>query len=241
MNITLVGFMGTGKSSVGRRLAKRLGWQFVDVDTVIESAAGKPVPKIFAEHGEAVFRRLEKRAIRRAIRQDNHVIATGGGAFLNPENRRMLRAVGPVICLSASPNAVLERVRPTLARRPLLSHGSPAARIQELLQQRGPVYAKADATIDTTDASIEEVTERIWAMLSPWTSKSWQYLVKHGAKLCHRYGGKYIAVVDDRVVAVGSTHLEAYQGIRRALPHGCDVGIYYVPLSEEPAIALAAA
>ncbi|MBI3324065.1 MAG: shikimate kinase [Candidatus Omnitrophica bacterium] len=241
MNITLIGFMGTGKSSVGRRLAKQLGWQFVDVDAVIEAMAAKPIPAIFAEHGEAVFRRLEKRAIRRAIRQDNHVIATGGGAFLDPENRRLLRAIGPVICLSASPKAVLERVRPTLARRPLLSQGSPVARIQALLAQRGPSYAKADATIDTTDASIEEVTERIWAMLAPWTSKSWQCLVKHCSKLSQRYGGKYIAVVDDQVVAVGSTHLEAYQAIRRPLPASSEVGIYYVPTSEEPAMALAAA
>ena len=233
--------MGTGKSSVGKRLAKRLGWHFVDLDSVVEGIAGKPIPRIFAEHGEAVFRRLEWRAIRRTVRADNQVIATGGGAFLDPQNQRLLKAVGPVICLTATPKAVFDRVRHTIASRPVLSQGPAYARIQHLMQQRNPSYAKADATIETTDASVDDVAEQLWAMLSPWTCKSWQYLVKHGAKLTQRYGGKYIAVVDDRVVAAGSTHLEAYQGIRRPLPHGCEVGIYYVPLPEEPAVALAAA
>jgi shikimate kinase len=241
MNVTLVGFMGTGKSSVGRRLAKRLGWHFVDLDSVIEGIAGKPVPRIFADHGEAVFRRLEKRAIRRTVRADNQVIATGGGAFLDPQNQRMLKAVGPVICLTATPKAILERVRHTVASRPVLAHEPTHARIQMLIRLRDRLYAKADASVETTDASVDEVAERLWAMVSPWTCKSWQYLVKHGPKLSQRYGGKYIAVVDDRVVAVGSTHLEAYQSIRRPLPHGCEVGIYYVPLGEEPAIALTAA
>ena len=80
MNITLIGFMGTGKTTIGKRLAKRLGWRFVDIDQQIETSAKKPVPRIFAEHGEPVFRRLEERIIRRSVREDHQVIATGGGA-----------------------------------------------------------------------------------------------------------------------------------------------------------------
>ena len=121
MNITLTGFMGTGKTAVGRLLAKRLGWRFVDIDSLIVASAKESVAKIFIEHGEAVFRRLENRAIRQVVRADQQVIATGGGAFVNPENRRLLRAGGPVICLTASPKVILQRVTPTLARRPMLA------------------------------------------------------------------------------------------------------------------------
>lgn len=239
MNITLIGFMGTGKSVVGRQLAKRLGWRFVNVDDLIEATAKKPIAQLFTEHGEAVFRRLEKRAIRRAIRGDQLVIATGGGAFVNPENRRLLRGVGPVICLCASPKVILQRVRPTLSKRPMLAHvTSPLDRIEQLLVQRAASYAKADLTIDTSRLGIEEVVDQIWETVSAWVSKSWRYLMAHHDKLTQRYGGKYIAVLDDRVVAVGTTHLNAYQQIRKPVPAGCEVAIYYIPLPEESAVAL---
>jgi len=239
MNITLTGFMGTGKSAVGKLLAKQLGWRFVDVDGVIEASAKKPIAEIFAEHGEAVFRRLENRAIRRVVRSDQQVIATGGGAFVNPENRRLLRAVGPVICLTANPKIILQRVSSTLAKRPMLAHvPSPLVRIQQLLAHRASPYAKADLMIDTSHLTIDEVATRIWDEIGPWMSRSWQYLLKHSAKLAMRYGGKYIAVLDDRIVAVGTTQLQAYQRIARPVPPTCEVGIYYVPLPEESAIAL---
>lgn len=238
MNITLTGFMGTGKTVVGRRLAKQLGWAFVNLDALIETAAKKPVTKIFAEHSEAVFRRLETRAIRRAVRGDQQVIATGGGAFVNPQNRRLLRSGGPVICLTAHPKVILQRVTPTLASRPMLAGGQPLTRIGQLLAQRASAYAKADLTIDTSRLSIEEVVERIWEEVGPWMSRSWEYLRRHGEKLTQRYGGKYVVVLDDRIVAVGATQLEAYQRLARPVPPRCEVGIYYIPSSEEPAIAL---
>ena len=245
MNITLTGFMGTGKTTVGKRLARRLGWRFVDVDSLIVASAKESVAKIFVEHGEAVFRRLENRAIRQVVRADQQVIATGGGAFMDQENRRLLRAGGPVICLTAHPRTLLQRVTPTLASRPMLAgpaaggrRDSPLARMQRLLSQRAAAYAKADLTIDTTELSIGEVVEQIWAQVGPWMSKSWHYLLTHSEKLTERYGGKYVVVLDDRIVAVGMTQLEAYRRIARPVPPRCEVGIYYIPSSEAPAIAL---
>lgn len=239
MNITLTGFMGTGKTSVGKRLARRLGWQFVDVDSLIVASAKESVAKIFAEHGEAVFRRLEQRAIRKVAREDQQILATGGGAFVDSDNRRLLRTMGPVVCLTASPRAILQRVMPTLASRPMLAGtASPLARIQQLMTQRTWAYAKADLMLDTTHLSIDEVVERIFNKVGPVVSKSWEYLRKHSAKLTQRYGGKYVVVLDDRIVAVGATQLEAYQRLTKPVPPRCEVGIYYIPSPEEPALAL---
>lgn len=240
MNITLTGFMGTGKTAVGKRFAKRLGWAFVDTDRAIEASTGKTIPQIFAQHGEAVFRRLEKRAIRLAARADEQVIAIGGGAFVDPQNQHRLRALGPVVCLTAHPRVILERVGPSLANRPMLSPsvGAPLTRIQKLLRQRSPAYAKADLTIDTSRLTIDEIVERMWAELTPWMSRSWHYLLTHRAQLTHRYGGRYVVVLDDRVVAAGASHLKAYQCLRRPVPRGCEVGIYYIPSPEEAPIAL---
>jgi len=239
MNITLTGFMGTGKTAVGKRLARQLGWKFIDLDALIVAASGKSVPRIFAEHGEAVFRRLEHRMIRRVVRAHEQVIATGGGAFVSPENRRLLRTGGPVICLTASPKVVLQRVTPTLAHRPMLAGApSPLARIQQLMSQRCSAYAQADLMIDTSRLSLDEVAERIWEEIGPWMSRSWQYLLKHGPKLSQRYGGKYIVVLNDRIAATGATQLEAYQRLIKPVPSKCEVGIYYVPLPEESAVAL---
>jgi shikimate kinase len=239
MNIILTGFMGTGKTAVGKRLAKQLGWQFVDVDQLIEEAAGMPVRKIFSERSEAVFRRMERRIIARVVHGHHQVIATGGGAVLDPQNRSRLRACGPLICLTAKPGAIIERLGPNkLSRRPLLQgRTGPLARIRTLLRQRAKAYAQADATIDTTYLSVEEVAERIWQQLSPSLCRSWQYLLDHLVKLSPRYGGKYVVVADDRVVACGETQLQAYQRARR-LTRSPDTGIYYVPLPEESLIAL---
>lgn len=238
MNLTLTGFMGTGKTAVGKELAKRLGWQLVDVDRLIESSAGKSIPEIFAQHGEAVFRRLERRLIKQVTCGDEQVIATGGGAFVDPQNRSRLRTVGPVVCLTASPKMILQRVGPTLARRPMLLGGPPVERIQQLLRQRAAAYAKADLTIDTTRLTIDEIVERIWDVLGPWIPKSWCYLVRHTQRLCQRYGGKYVVVMDDRIVSVGATQLQAFQGVRRTIPSRCEVGIYYIPSSQESPVAL---
>ena len=240
MNITLTGFMGTGKTVAGRRLAKRLGWRFVDVDERIEAAAGKTIPRIFAEHGEAVFRRLEQRAIRRAVKGDQQVIATGGGAFVDPANRSLLRTVGPVIYLSANPQTILRRVKANLAQRPMLTPplagqagGAVRSRIERLLKQRATAYAKADLHIQTDGLSVDEEVERIWDAIGPWVCKGWQYLVRHNDQLIQRYSGQYIAVLNERIVGVGPSQLKAYQAIPKASASGGDVAIFYIPLREE--------
>ena len=238
MNIILTGFMGTGKTAVGKRLAKRLDWRFVDVDQLIEATAKLSIPRIFTERGEAVFRRLERRIIGRVVHGHEQVVATGGGSVLDPQNRSRLRACGPLICLTAKPQAIAERLGSKLSSRPLL-HGraDPLARIRSLLRQRARAYAQADLTIDTTHLSVEEVTEQIWQHLGPSLCRSWRYLLDHLAKLAPRYGGKYVVVADNRIIACGDTQLQAYQRARR-LAHSPDTGIYYVPLPEESLTAL---
>ncbi len=242
MNITLIGFMGTGKTSAGRKLARRLGWRFVDVDQGIESRAGMSVPRIFAERGEPVFRRLEQRCLAHVLRGEQQVIATGGGAFIDSSNRARLHASGPVICLTARPRTILARIGQRIEARPLLRGGDPLTRIRTLLNERASAYAKADITIDTSDLSVDEVVERLWERLSPYWCKSWQYLLDHAGALSRRYGGRYIVVIDNHIVASGETQLEAYQKIR--LSHGRsasgkqETGIYYIPLPEESLTAL---
>ena len=230
--------MGTGKTAVGKRLAKRLGWAFVDTDVLIEASAKRSIARIFAEHSEAVFRRLERRIIRRVVRGREQVIAAGGGAFVDPESQRALRGVGPIICLTASPKVILERVSRTPGSRPMLAGGPPLLRIQQLLAQRAPAYAKADLTIDVSRLSVEETVELIWEHVGPWISRSWQYLVKHSDELAQRYGGRYIAVLDDRIVGTGTTQLEAYRRVPKPVPASREVGIYYIPSLEKSAVVL---
>ena len=234
MNITLTGFMGTGKTAVGKRLAKRLGWRFIDVDQLIEANAKMPIARIFSERGEAVFRRLERRCIHRVLRGHHQVIATGGGAFVDPQNRARLRVSGPVICLTARPQSILARVGRRMETRPLLvGRVNPLSRIRTLLARRETVYAQADLTLDTSDLSIDEVVERLWERLGPYLCRSWQYLHDHAHDLAQRYGGKYIVVVDDRIVGSGPTQLEAYQKASHHLSEKRDAGIYYIPLRDE--------
>jgi len=239
MNVILTGFMGTGKTAVGKRLAKRLGWKFVDLDALIEASAKMPIPKIFSERGEAVFRRLERRHISRAVHGRQQVIATGGGAFVNPKNRSLLRASGTVICLTARPGVILKRVSHKLRALPMLTGAAhPLTRIRVLLAQRAPAYAQADLTIDTSHLSVDDTVERLWQQLSPHLCKSWQYLLEHAPELSHRYGGKYIVVVENRIVASGDTQLAAYQHAPSQLVQKRDAGIYYIPLPEESLTAL---
>lgn len=251
MNITLTGFMGTGKTAVGKRLAKRLDWRFVDIDALIEAGACMPIAKIFAERGEQVFRRLERRHISRIIRGDRQVIATGGGAFIDAQNRARLRVSGPVICLTARPQTILNRVKGKIALRPLLAgSANPLVRVRTLLHERQRAYAQADLTVDTTALSVEDVVDRLWEKLSPCLCKSWQYLLAHSKELAQRYGGKYIVVVENRIIASGETQLKAYHNACLPRPTGKvddarrrqapthltnkqDAGIYYIPLPEE--------
>ena len=226
--------MGTGKTAVGKRLAKRLGWRFTDIDQLIEGAAKMSIARIFAERGEAVFRRLERRHIRRIVRGRDQVIATGGGAFVDPESRATLRVSGPVVCLTARPQVILSRIGRKHSTRPLLAGSpDPLARIKTLLAQRAGIYAQADVTVETNGLSIDDVVERIWSTLSPCLCKSWQYLMEHVGELTLRYAGQYVVVVDDRIVASGQTQLEAYQHAAQRLTIKRDAGIYYIPLPDE--------
>ena len=168
MNLILIGFMGTGKTVTGKVLAKRLRWTFVDVDALIERAARKPIRRIFTEDGEARFRRLETQMIRRVARGRRQIIAAGGGAFIRPENRRLLQQAGVVVCLTSSPAVILKRVKRTIASRPMLAGAtSPLARIRRLLKVRAPFYAKADLTIDASRLTAAGTASAILARLHP--------------------------------------------------------------------------
>ena len=160
MKIVLTGFMGTGKSVVGRRLAERLRLSFVDLDDLIEEAAGMAIPEIFASEGESGFRRREREVIASLATRRDCVIATGGGAVLDPENVRNLKRGAVIVCLWAEPTIILERVGAN-AHRPLLQAPDRLARIRELLEQRASAYAQADLSVETSDSDVEEVVDRI--------------------------------------------------------------------------------
>ncbi|MBI5696302.1 MAG: shikimate kinase [Nitrospirae bacterium] len=159
-NITLVGFMGTGKTTIGRILAKKLGFRFVDSDDAIEFDQGMSVSDIFAVYGEKYFRSVEKDVIQRLAVQDGQVISAGGGAVIDPGNVENMKKAGPVICLTAPPEVILKRVE-RHTHRPLLQVPDPLAKIKELLDTRAPFYAKADVTIDTSGMTPEEVATEI--------------------------------------------------------------------------------
>lgn len=165
-NIVLVGFMGTGKSAVGWALAKRLKTSFLDLDRKIEKEAGQPIPKIFAEQGEEAFRALEMKAVKEVAGLKGHVIATGGGVMLRDENVRLLKECGTVICLTATPEVILQRTLVTLRSRPLLAGAEPRERVEELLKLRTPFYAKADWTVDTSEKTVQQVVKEILQRIS---------------------------------------------------------------------------
>ena len=162
--VILTGFMATGKTEVGRRLARALGRPFVDTDGLIEVEAGKTVAEIFASEGEAGFRERERAAVARACTVPDAVVATGGGVLLDAENRRRLAAAGPIVCLAAEPEDILRRVGDPRGR-PLLVNGNGCpgglGRVRELLAERAPIYALATHTVDTTGLTVDEVVERV--------------------------------------------------------------------------------
>ena len=157
-NIIFVGFMGTGKSLVARRLAKRLGCRFVDTDACVEHEADMSIAQLFATEGEAAFRQRERQAIARACQQKERVIATGGGAIVDRENARTMKASGPVICLTARPEVIFQRVQGDTTR-PLLQGPNPLEKIRRLLADRAEAYARADITIDTSRLDPDAVVE----------------------------------------------------------------------------------
>ncbi len=163
--VVLVGMMGSGKSSVGRRLAARLGLPFVDADTEIETAAGMTIPEIFAQRGEAEFRDGERRVISRILAtRAPLVLATGGGAFMNAETRRRIGELGLSLWLKAEVDVLMRRVRKR-SNRPLLQTPDPEATMRRMLTEREPVYALADLTVMSRDDPHEVVVEEALAAL----------------------------------------------------------------------------
>src|SRR5690348_4724809 len=152
--VVLVGLMGAGKTNIGRRLAARLHLPFIDADAEIEAAAGETIEEIFRRHGEAVFRDGERRVIARLIEGPVHVLATGGGAFMDPNTRENIRQRGISVWLRAELDVLLGRVA-RRSNRPLLKQGDPRAVLQGLMEKRHPVYAEADIVIDSIDGPPE--------------------------------------------------------------------------------------
>ena len=158
--IVMVGMMGAGKSAIGRRLAQRLGLPFVDADAEIERAAGCTIEEIFDRHGEAAFRDGERRVIARLLDGPVGVLATGGGAFMDPETRARIRSRAITVWLKADLDTLVERVS-RRGHRPLLKNGDPRAILTQLLEARGPVYAEADITVETGNAPAAATVERV--------------------------------------------------------------------------------
>jgi shikimate kinase len=163
--IVMVGMMGAGKSSIGRRLASRLGMAFADADSEIEQAANATIPEIFEEHGEAYFRDGERRVIRRLLDGKPKVLATGGGAFIQPETRAAIQAAGISIWLKADRDLLLARVK-RRNNRPLLQDGDPAEIIEKLIAERYPIYAEAAIHIQSRDIAHDAVIDDILAALA---------------------------------------------------------------------------
>ncbi|GBF34205.1 shikimate kinase I [Desulfocucumis palustris] len=165
-NIVLIGFMGTGKTTVGRRLALRLGLEFIDTDAEIERVAGKTIQDIFARHGLIRFRSEEALVIKRLSLQGGRVVATGGGAVLDSKNVDSLKKNGVLVRLTAPPEVIVQRVGKR-RNRPLLNHGGALLEtVQRLMREREEIYGQAaDFTVDTGALSKDETVERIVSFL----------------------------------------------------------------------------
>jgi 3-dehydroquinate synthase len=164
-NIILGGFMATGKSSVGRRLAIVLGYDFLDLDTLIAAESGMPISQIFTTQGEGAFRALETRMVERVAGRTGCVLATGGGTIVNPRNLEALKRSGVVVTLTADPDTILARIGPT-EDRPMLWGGDKRERVRLLLEQRAEAYAKADLIVDATARTIDHVVNHILDFLT---------------------------------------------------------------------------
>lgn len=158
--IALVGLMGVGKSSIGRRLGAALNLPFVDADTEVEAAAGRSIPEIFAAYGEPAFRDGERRVIARLLEGEPHVLATGGGAFVNPETRALIKEKAISIWLKADLDVLARRVG-RKDNRPLVRDRDPLAVLQEQAEARYPFYAEADLTVQTGDTPHQEAVTAI--------------------------------------------------------------------------------
>jgi len=158
--IVLVGMMGAGKTTVGRRLATRLGRHFVDSDEEVEKAAGMTIEEIFSKHGEADFRTGEARVIARLLKDRDLVLGTGGGAFMNAETRALIKSCSVSVWISADFELLFQRVQ-RRSNRPLLKTANPRETLQTLIDKRYPTYAEADVTIVSKDVPQDQVAEEV--------------------------------------------------------------------------------
>lgn len=165
--IVLVGLMGAGKTSVGRRLAEKLGIPFVDADHEIEEAAGKSIAEIFSDHGEAYFREGERRVIQRLIGNGTQVLATGGGAFMNDETRARIQEHGISVWLKASLPLLMKRVAKR-QDRPLLKADDPQTVMRNLMEKRYPVYGLADVMVESRDVQHGQMVNDVIRALAQW-------------------------------------------------------------------------
>ena len=168
--LVLVGLMGVGKTSVGKRLAARLGLPFRDADAEIEAAAGMSVAEIFERSGEEAFRAGERKVIARLLGEPVHVLATGGGAFMNDETRKLIAERGLSIWLKAELDELVKRVA-RRGHRPLLKQGDPRDILERLMAERYPTYAEAEIAVSSA-GSAEETTERVLAALRAYAPRS---------------------------------------------------------------------
>jgi shikimate kinase len=159
-SIVLIGLMGAGKTAVGRRLANRLDLPFIDADTEIEVAAGATISEIFTEHGESYFREGERKVIARLLDGGPQVLATGGGAYMNADTRAAIKARGLSVWLKADIKVLLKRVG-RRGNRPLLAGGDPDAVMKKLMDERYPIYAKADVTVESRDVPHETIVSAV--------------------------------------------------------------------------------
>jgi shikimate kinase len=163
--VFLVGFMGTGKSTVGTLVAARWGWTFVDLDTRIEMEAGATINELFAAGGEARFRELETAALRRVAGEGPQVVAVGGGTVTRPENLEVMRAAGHLVCLRATPDTILARIGDASTRPLLAKAADKRAEVERLLAAREPFYAQAEVFVETDGVAPSQVASRIEAAL----------------------------------------------------------------------------
>lgn len=163
-NIVLVGFMGTGKTTVGQALADQLARSFIDLDEAVVAASGKSIPEIFSEEGEEVFRAQERAVVLAAASKSGQVISCGGGIVKDSANIASLAATGDLVCLTATAETILERIGAD-TNRPLLAGGDRLTRIQELLAERAPFYARIDRQVATDGLDLDQIAEAVIAAI----------------------------------------------------------------------------
>lgn len=165
-NIVLIGLMGSGKSTIGRTIAKKLGRRFIDTDRYIERKAGKTIPDLFKEDGEIAFRTLERETVKKLSQYVGIVIATGGGIIKDPENFKHLKQSGWIIALYASPDTLYKRISGKRIRPLLLEQEDPVKALENIFNERKSMYAQADFQVNTEDKEIDEIADEIISLLN---------------------------------------------------------------------------